>query len=104
MVPPFPFPVVWRQKLVQLIKPGIWRLSGTRGAGDCGAIISVSGQAWCQKGEADLLERDNLCTDQGVERGCLLFCCTNSPLLSPPLNWGVVETSDRWSGLSRSVI
>ena len=43
MVPPFPFPVVWRQKLVQLIRPGIWRLSGTRGAGDCGAIISVSG-------------------------------------------------------------
>ena len=43
VVPPFPFPVVWRQKLVQLIRPGIWRLSGTRGAGDCGAIISVSG-------------------------------------------------------------
>ena len=48
MVPPFPFPVVWRQKLVQLIKPGIWRLSGTRGAGDCGATTSVSGVFWRQ--------------------------------------------------------
>ena len=43
VVPSFPFPVVWRQNLATADQYRDLVPSGTRDAGDCGAIISVSG-------------------------------------------------------------